>query len=560
MTKPLFDNKKLQQVFEKIWVQPEEMLLYVTKEESSKKQLTGTGADTQLLALILNVLLQRFDNLDLKQEKLLAYYTTDKDDEKAALLTVWCMYGWILIGRLGMADKLRQHFAVAYSPEQTPVAYACYYAFSCVYSEKNGYYEDFMRLAQDEEDHLDKYDIEPTWRLALLNMALLYHSRTQSNYSRPEQATAVMQQVQQAINNNGLTDLMSEMVLYSYVMHYENTGQRMKAIAALEGILALTGKRKYSPIAKFGVVANLINTYNLQNRQLLKSDTTYQANRVKQLNWIKQTDNILSSNFVSATTAFYYYAKAGFYWQEGMLPEALQAIAKSILIFYRYGHVRFLAQAYTTAYRIYKTGAVAGTDYRMAYKAARCSDQMRIMTDRYYKQLLGKRIESLEIQHKLREKELNEALLQQQITAMNKEVQLTTLNLHEKIQVLDEIKVFVNSLKKKQSETKQLINTIARKIDSVKITEEEKATLQQKMGESNRQLSQILTQKYPTLSPLEIRMCGLFQSGMTNKELSKLYGQSEKSYEQHRYRIKKKMGIGAHEKLVNYLLALNTSK
>ncbi len=47
---------------------------------------------------------------------------------------------------------------------------------------------------------------------------------------------------------------------------------------------------------------------------------------------------------------------------------------------------------------------------------------------------------------------------------------------------------------------------------------------------------------------------------MTNKELAKLYGQGEKSYEQHRYRVKKKMGLGNEDKLVSYLLKLAISK
>nr|MBP6732111.1 hypothetical protein [Chitinophagales bacterium] len=180
--------------------------------------------------------------------------------------------------------------------------------------------------------------------------------------------------------------------------------------------------------------------------------------------------------------------------------------------------------------------------------------------DKYYKQVLNRRIQSLELQFKIREQELNETLLKQQIDAMSKEVQLTTLNLHEKIQVLDEIKVYVNSLKKKELETRQLINTIAKKIDSVKITEEDKAMLQQKISNSNQHLNAVLAEKYPTLSNLEIRMCSLFQTGMTNKELAKLYGQGEKSYEQHRYRIKKKMGLGNDDKLVTHLLKLNTGK
>lgn len=562
MEKRFFDNKKLQQVFENVWVSPEQALhsLDGVKMNHAAKVLSPVIADAQLLQFILNVVLQRFEDLDLTQQRLRKYYEDTKQVSKAALLDVWRMYGYILIGKLNEADKIRQHFANVYLPQQVPLAYACYYAFSCVYSEKNGYYEDFMRLAQEEEEHVAKYEIEYTWQHALLCMARLYRSRTQSNYSRPEQAIAAMQDVQADINQYGLSSLLNEMVMYSYVMHYENNGQRAKSLATLEEIVALSAKRKYNNIAKFGSIANLINTYSLRNRQLIKTDAEFIANRNKQLKWIKHADALLKNTFTSSTTAFYYYTKAGFYWQEGRLAEALQAIAKSILIFYRYGHVRFLAQAYTTAYKIYKTAAIANADYRMAYKTARCADQMRVMTDRYYKQVLERRIATMETQFKIKEKELNEALLQQQINAMNKEVQLTTLNLHEKIQVLDEIKTYVNSLKKKELETRQLINTIAKKIDSVKLTEEDKATLQQKMGEGSQQLSKILNEKYPLLSQLEIRMCGLFQTGMTNKELSKLYGQGEKSYEQHRYRIKKKMGLGAKENLVKALIMLNERK
>lgn len=557
MIKSLFENKKLQLVFEKVWIDPEEALEDLEKVTGGKKPLSPTVADAQLLALMLNVLLQRFKGLDLEEEKLTTHYIAAKNNEKAALLMVWRMFGWIVIGQLGKADKIRQAFPKTFNQEESPIAYACYYVFSCVYSEKNGYYEDFIRLAQEEDDHLAKYNIESIWQRALLCLANLYRSRTLSNYNRPEDAVAAMLQVENDIKDYELSNIVSEMMLYSYIMHYENIGERSKSLAVLEELVTLTSKRKYSDIAKFGSIANLINTYSLRNRQLNADSVEYKNNKAQQLKWIKHADPLVKSSFASAATAFYYYTKAGFLTQENRLNEALPAIAKSILIFYRYNHVRFLAQAYTTAYKIYKTGAVANVDYRMAYKAARCSEQMRMMTDKYYKQVLNRRIETLELQHKLKEKELNEALLQQQIAAMNKEVQLTTLNLHEKIQVLDEIKIYVNSLKKKELETRQLINTIAKKIDSVKITEAEKATLQQKISETNQHLSKVLAERYPVLSNMEIRMCSLFQTGMTNKELAKLYGQSEKSYEQHRYRIKKKMKLDAKENLVKHLHALN---
>jgi DNA-binding CsgD family transcriptional regulator len=556
------DNKKLQLIFEQVWLNPEGALLELDKltAAGSKKGLTSLTADTHLLHLIINVLLQRFEGLDLQQKELLAFYSQSKNHEKAALVTVWCMYGWIVIGRLEEADKLRLLFPETYKVENSPLAYACYYVFNCPYSEKNGYYEDFVRLAQEAQSVLNKYEFETSWHHSLLCTARLYHSRTQSNYYKPAEAVEAMLQVEKEIEANRLCDLLNEQLLYSYVMHYENIRERENSLKVLVKLVELTGKRKYNAIAKYGAITNLVNTYSLRNRQLSATDPEYAANLQQQLKWIEHADKLVSKSFTTSNTAFFYYTKAGFLLQQGQLQPALRAVAKSILIFYRFGHVRFLAQAYLTAHKIYKTLAIAGADYRMAYRTARCAEQTRLMTDKYYKQVLNRRIQSLELQFKIREQELNETLLKQQIDAMSKEVQLTTLNLHEKIQVLDEIKIYVNSLKKKELETRQLINTIAKKIDSVKITEEDKAMLQQKISGSNQHLNAVLAEKYPTLSNLEIRMCSLFQTGMTNKELAKLYGQGEKSYEQHRYRIKKKMSLGNDDKLVAHLLKLNTGK
>lgn len=167
-----------------------------------------------------------------------------------------------------------------------------------------------------------------------------------------------------------------------------------------------------------------------------------------------------------------------------------------------------------------------------------------------------KKLDTIRIHHELEEQKLTQQLLQQQIEAMNKEHQLTTLNLHEKVMVLDELKAYVRSLKKKELEARQLINAIDKKIEAVKITEHDKATLQQKLDESNKHLSKALSEKYPALSTLEIQMCTLFQTGITNKELAKLYGQTEEAYKKHRYRIKQKMKLSINDDLVKHILSL----
>lgn len=122
---------------------------------------------------------------------------------------------------------------------------------------------------------------------------------------------------------------------------------------------------------------------------------------------------------------------------------------------------------------------------------------------------------------------------------------------------LDELKTFVRSLKNKQLKPPQLINAITQKIDTLKVTGAEELMRRQQVNGANLQLYKALAEKYPVLSNLEIRMCGLLQTGMTNRELSKLYGQGERTYEQHRYRIKKKMSLTAKDNLVKHLVSLS---
>jgi DNA-binding CsgD family transcriptional regulator len=213
-------------------------------------------------------------------------------------------------------------------------------------------------------------------------------------------------------------------------------------------------------------------------------------------------------------------------------------------------------QCFSEAHYIYLAWGKQTNDTSKLIKAYEYLLAERNITEQQSRINHKEKLDAVTNKYELKQKALSEKLAQQEIDALKTEVQSISFNLNEKIQVLDEIKMYVNSLKKKEHEARQLLNTIARKINSVKITEEEKATLQFKISEVNQQITKILSEKYPALSTMEIRMCGLFQSGITNKELAKMYGQSEKSYEQHRYRIKKKMGLGAKDNLVKHLTAL----
>ena len=65
-----------------------------------------------------------------------------------------------------------------------------------------------------------------------------------------------------------------------------------------------------------------------------------------------------------------------------------------------------------------------------------------------------------------------------------------------------------------------------------------------------------LAEKYPDLSPNELRLCAFLRLNMSTKEISAITYQSPKSITMARFRLRKKMDIGSYENLISYLSQL----
>ena len=250
-------------------------------------------------------------------------------------------------------------------------------------------------------------------------------------------------------------------------------------------------------------------------------------------------------------------SEARFMRLTGNYEQAIKNLAKALRYFSKVNIINHVIDVYEEAYKTYEGWAERDQSPALFKKVIKTLKLAHELTYKYNQTEGKEKMSALINKYELNQKELNEKLLQQKMEAMNKEIQLTAISLHEKVKVLDELKSFITSLEKKNKESNQLIKSIAQRIDTVIITEQDKSNLQQKIDESNKPFFRVLANKYPELTSLEIHVCGLFKSGLTNKELSKLYGQNVRSYEQHRYRIKKKMGLGATDNLVKHLLELD---
>ena len=66
----------------------------------------------------------------------------------------------------------------------------------------------------------------------------------------------------------------------------------------------------------------------------------------------------------------------------------------------------------------------------------------------------------------------------------------------------------------------------------------------------------MLSQRYPNLTPGELKVCALLKVNLSNKEIANLLSVSIRNVESHRYWIRKKMGLSSDVNLSVYLAGM----
>ena len=65
-----------------------------------------------------------------------------------------------------------------------------------------------------------------------------------------------------------------------------------------------------------------------------------------------------------------------------------------------------------------------------------------------------------------------------------------------------------------------------------------------------------LKNRYPDLTPGDMRLCAFLRMNLASKEIAPLMGISVRGVENHRYRLRSKLGLEHDENLIGTLLKL----
>ncbi len=144
--------------------------------------------------------------------------------------------------------------------------------------------------------------------------------------------------------------------------------------------------------------------------------------------------------------------------------------------------------------------------------------------------------------------------LERDLEFKNKQLTSQSLNMVQKNEMMEEMKEKVESLKKEGSSRE--LNSLSQLLDYSATLDEDWKQFQMHFEEVHTGFYHILKDRYPDLTPNEMRLSALVKLNLTIKEMAAILGISPDSVKTARYRLRKKLDINTEDNLTEFMLHL----
>lgn len=141
--------------------------------------------------------------------------------------------------------------------------------------------------------------------------------------------------------------------------------------------------------------------------------------------------------------------------------------------------------------------------------------------------------------------------LRSEIEGKNKELAASTMSIIKKNE-------FLNSIKKELLEFKDphLIKPVIKIIDKNLNNTNDWKLFQEAFNNADKDFLTKAKDKYPQLTPSDLRLCAYLRLNLSSKEIAPLLNISHKSVEIKRYRLRKKMSLTKKDNLIHHILEI----
>jgi tetratricopeptide (TPR) repeat protein/DNA-binding CsgD family transcriptional regulator len=136
-----------------------------------------------------------------------------------------------------------------------------------------------------------------------------------------------------------------------------------------------------------------------------------------------------------------------------------------------------------------------------------------------------------------------------------KELTSLAMQLVQKNEFLDAVATRIKSLRN-SDEGKRGLDALLREVDGNRNNEGEWDQFEQQFRSIHYDFTDRLARDYPSLSPTELKVCSLLKINLATKEIANILCCSPRTVEDHRYRIRTKLGITSAKNLSSYLAGM----
>lgn len=167
------------------------------------------------------------------------------------------------------------------------------------------------------------------------------------------------------------------------------------------------------------------------------------------------------------------------------------------------------------------------------------------------------RLDIERIQHQKEALQLHNQALLQKVHEKSQEISSLSLNLLQKSHFLGAVKKILAGLASdKTSIDKPVAKELVRQVEQSLNNDNHWERLEKQIEQLHQGFIKKITELYPQLTRMELKICGLLRMGMSSKEIGSILSIAPKSIDIHRYRIRKKLMMQRDQSFISFFAAL----
>ncbi len=150
----------------------------------------------------------------------------------------------------------------------------------------------------------------------------------------------------------------------------------------------------------------------------------------------------------------------------------------------------------------------------------------------------------IRINHELIEKERESEIYRLRSEKLQRELVSKSTHLASESEILTRFREELKEVLSESTEASVILRKIKEKVIEIPMSAVNWEEFDRHFHDAHPDFTKNLLQRFPDLTPMEAKVCTLLKVGLTSKEIAHILVLSERSIENHRYRLRKKLGFG----------------